>query len=799
MNPKNEHLNRPRIKKLIQEIRKDIPGNKSLDALENEIFLKDTVTSGLHDDLAKEPSPLPAGILPERPEEDRKEASRVESVEFIHSTDQPAEVPGKKETENEDLSVSNYRILDKSGDWKEFECSSFIHTGTNGVKSLVIISDKIPEAINTVEELTRTRAYQDVIFKHLEGMDVFLLDKDLRFLYSAGKTIQQYIPGSDDITGRFFHELFKPRTRKKLQPLLSRALSGESVRKEIRFTGQIFEINASPVNDQNGEINAIAVISKNITLEKADRDQLRKAKQEAEAADRAKSLFLASMSHEIRTPLNTIIGFANQLTKTVLSGEQKKFIRLIQDSSDQLINVVNELLIVFKIGMGKVFIDKAAFSIRNIFEEIGEIFGPEARHKNLSFEYEVSGEVPALVMGDPFRVKQVLTNITGNAIKYTDAGYVRLSCKVAEMKKRKIWLTFTVEDSGIGIPKEELPYIFDEFRQAKNLENKQRNGTGLGLTITNKLVELQKGKIMVKSTVNKGTTFIVNQPFQRSEEKLILQKNENYQLRHKLLAGKKALLVDDDEQNLLLAGVLFTEWGIKYDTTSSADDGLELSAINRYDVILLDIHMPRISGMDLMRMIRKDKRNPNNDCRIITVTANIVQSDLKRYLAGGFDDYILKPFREAELYNKLCNLLGIVPEEEEIAPYSQEDIAEDESPPVVKPFYSLADLKTAAKGDKDFMSKTIRIFFKNTRNAIDAMQTALKQDDWTEIGETAHKMISAFRYFKCDKVVENLIVIENMALRSSDFTSIPSIVNETLPLIDKTLEKINKEFDFQTI
>ena len=717
-------------------------------------------------------------------------------IDFIHPSEKRAYSSEQRQLrKNENLSIRNYRIRHKSGSWMNFNCTSFLSTDENGEKSLVIISDEILKAMNSEEDLKRTKLYQDILFNHLEGMDVYLVDKDMKFLYSAGREKNKFNLTDEDFTGKTLDEVLTPRIRRVLKSIYESALVGETVKKEVGYSGQVFEIQASPVKNQNGEIMAVAVTSKNITREKADRSQLRKAKQEAEAADKAKSLFLASMSHEIRTPLNTIIGFSNQMTKTKLTEEQKKYIGLIQDSSDQLINVVNELLIIFKIGMGRVFIDEVPFSIKTLFGEIAEIFGPEARRKNLVLDFSISRKIPELVAGDPFRVKQVLMNIISNAIKYTDTGYVKVSCRMREDKIRKIILNFTVEDTGIGIPREELPLIFDEFRQSKNLEKRHREGTGLGLTITKKLVELQNGKIKVESTLNKGTTFTVRLPFRKSRERIVLKEPGSYNLRHRLLAGKRLLLVDDDEQNLMLGEMLFREWGMHFDTASSADDGFEYSRTNKYDVILLDIHMPRISGIDLIRMIRKDPGNPNRNTKILTVTANILQSEVKKYMAAGFNDYLFKPFREEELYRKLCFNLGISPEK---IPEAEETIPEVAEPDEERD-YSLTDLKAAARGDKDFINRTIQTFFSNTQNSIGIIENALPQKNWTVIGEAAHKMISAFRYFKCQRIVDNLVDIETMALHSNDFTSIPALVSETIPLIDKTMENINKEFKFQTI
>ena len=257
----------------------------------------------------------------------------------------------------------------------------------------------------------------------------------------------------------------------------------------------------------------------------------------------------------------------------------------------------------------------------------------------------------------------------------------------------------------------------------------------------------------------------------------------------KQLSGKKILLADDDEYNLLLSEIIFKDWGMAYDFASDGIVALQKSEAKKYDILMFDIHMPGMTGQNLVRKIRMDKNNPNKDGHILTVTANILKSDLKGYLLDGFDDFILKPYKEEELYNKLCNALSIPVHTNNKKTKKQSS---------VKSFQDLIDiteLSKVAKGDKEFERKMIDSFIKNTEISLRKMKKNLQVGNFHEVGEAAHKMLSSFRYFNIRQIVPNLEEIEEKCLHKVNTLEAGNIANSTIKSIDNLLKELKKTYN----
>ncbi len=416
--------------------------------------------------------------------------------------------------------------------------------------------------------------------------------------------------------------------------------------------------------------------TKDIQKEKEIADQQRKR---AEQSEKFKQQFLANMSHEIRTPMNSIVGLSNLLINSPMNDQQKKYLNVIRKSSDNLLVIINDILDLSKIQAGKMEFETIPFLMHEVLETVYHTLRFKAEDKGLAFSFELDESVPKVLMGDPVRLNQVLINIIGNAIKFTEKGFVKFVVDVEEYtnqivslpknKKNKkeegkqiYRLQFSVIDSGIGMNEEQQKKVFESFSQASSDTTRKYGGTGLGLTISKQLVESQGGTIGLKSEPGKGTTFyfLMNFPLGSMEEieKKEMGSTEDF-VKH--LSGMKILLVEDNPFNQMVAEDTIKE-SIPDIIIEIADNGkiaLDMISKNDYDLVLMDINMPEMDGYDATKNIRQMPA-PKNKLPIIAMTASVTKEEIDKCFASGMNEYVPKPFQPQDLLMKMKNLRGKV-------------------------------------------------------------------------------------------------------------------------------------------
>lgn len=368
----------------------------------------------------------------------------------------------------------------------------------------------------------------------------------------------------------------------------------------------------------------------------------------------SKSRFLANMSHEIRTPLNSVIGFSEQLGQSSLTDQQAEQVNAIRSSSVMLLDVVNDILDFSKYETGKVSFDKINFIP---FDSINEVFNSitiQASKKGIAFKNEISFKDNICFSGDSLRLKQVVMNLLSNAIKFTNKGAVTLKADVVHYNKKNALLKIQIIDTGIGIAAEDVNMIFDEFAQVYYSSTKiKQKGTGLGLAICKKIVEFQGGQIGVTSEIGKGSTFSFEIPYETSSVDSVLASKNVTKVNGEGLEGKKVLLADDNKMNILLAQTVLKKYKLVIDVAYDGKQAFELFKNNTYDLILTDIQMPEMGGVELTRTIRAYSDKSKINVPILGVTANVLQEDRKKYIESGINDLVLKPFSEKELIDKI--------------------------------------------------------------------------------------------------------------------------------------------------
>lgn len=379
------------------------------------------------------------------------------------------------------------------------------------------------------------------------------------------------------------------------------------------------------------------------------------AKDEAEEANRAKSEFLANMSHEIRTPMNAIINLSRLTLKREIDDKAREYIKKLSASGASLLNIINDILDFSKIEAGKLSIERIPFDLKTLISEVIDTFDASSNQKGLELKYNFVNCDHPYIIGDPLRLRQILTNLLNNAIKFTDKGLVCLTITDTNSKSQNSSFRFEISDTGIGLSREQMNLLFNSFQQADSSTTRKFGGTGLGLSICKQLVEMMHGEISVNSIFGEGSTFQFTLPFEKavdiqaSEQPLANKKSLS------ILKNKKILLVEDNEVNQLIATALLDEIHCSTTIANNGSEAIEKIKHHSFDLILMDIQMPEMDGYQATRVLRTYPDYSNTP--IIAMTANVMKEDIERSLDAGMNAHIAKPIDVDNLYDTLLTYL----------------------------------------------------------------------------------------------------------------------------------------------
>jgi signal transduction histidine kinase/DNA-binding response OmpR family regulator len=483
-------------------------------------------------------------------------------------------------------------------------------------------------------------------------------------------------------------------------------------------------------------------------------EEMQRSRRMAEASAKAKADFVANMSHELRTPLNAILGFAGLMNQTGLDAKQKDYMEAIVNSGNSLLAIINDILDLSKLDAARLVPEKIKFNIQELLHAIQVMLAPKAAEQGLELSCSVDAAIRYSVMGDPMRLRQVLVNLIGNAIKFTQKGYVKVHCALQSQEQDDVAVLFSVKDTGIGIPEEKQAVIFDRFNQGDNNITRNYGGTGLGLAIARQLVTLMGGNIVLKSEPGKGSEFSFVLPFAIAGGEDTV--SESPRRKPVLQDGGKrtVLIVEDNLMNQKLARIILHNNGFSTMIANCGSEALKLLRDHVFDAILMDIQMPQMDGCQTTAAIRNELKL---SVPIIAMTAYALDSEREQCIREGMNDYLAKPFKEEDLLEKLSLWLP----------------GQDGTQPGMQPLISFSYLKQQTGNNIGFIREMIHLFLVNSPGNIEDLGMALDRKDYAATAKTTHVLRNMINFFGLQHVIgDELRQMEALARKQENIGEI---------------------------
>jgi PAS domain S-box-containing protein len=577
------------------------------------------------------------------------QASTAEAMESLHTPPHTAYV------EQRAMTVAGWRWLA----WSD----RAIVDEKGRVEAIVGVGRDITDRKMVKAELRASKEKLQNIFDNSSEW-IWEIDLSGRHVYSNDKLSGLLGYPAEDFVGKEFFSYLHPDDLLEVEEALpvriseKQGWSGWVLRWRHRDGSyRYLESNAKPIFNAAGKVVGYCGADRDITERKASELALQTATQAAEAASRAKSLFLAKVSHEIRTPLTTIVGFGELLEDAGLTSEHRKYLAAINAASNTLSLLINDILDLSKIDAGELVIRQEDVRLRSLIDTLAKGQEQQIAKQNLSLNVNIDADVPDLLVGDPLRIQQILLNLLGNAIKFTEQGAISIDVSVVEEGALRVLLDISVIDTGIGIAADLHEQIFQPFVQAFDANSHQYSGSGLGLSISRSLAGLMGGTVELESQEGSGSTFHLLLPLQKKIGDISEKPLPGIEPISGSVPALNILLAEDNQINIQFIKTVLENLGHRVMTAENGKVALDHLNTNVFDLVLMDIQMPVINGIDALKTLRELEQSNGNHLTVIALTAYALMGDREKYLKMGFDGYLRKPFTIRELVNELVRVV----------------------------------------------------------------------------------------------------------------------------------------------
>jgi PAS domain S-box-containing protein len=572
-------------------------------------------------------------------------------------------------------------------------------------------------------------------------------------------------------------------------------IRGSDFRKEVVIehdgVEHDYDVRVSRLFDTRGVFTGCLILFHDVTEQKKADAELRRAKDAAEAADRAKTEFITNVSHEIRTPLNGIVGLTDLVLHTDLEARQRKFLELVDQSSDLLSNIIDDILDYSNLESGELSLQEFPFDLRELVELSVESFANRVEEKGLEFTSSIDSDIPNSLEGDSNRLRQALVSLIGNAVKFTDRESIDLRVDMQRKTEDRVGLLFTISDTGIGISPEAHQRVFEAFEQADASATRNFGGTGLGLALTSRIVDLLGGRIWVESEKHAGSTFYFTVEMksvkQQEQPDIQIDITEAPGSLEDGVAPLRILLAEDNEVNQLVAVEILRMRGHQVVVAENGSRAVDEFKKNRFDLILMDVQMPEMNGFDATSAIRELEEETDRRTPILAITANALIKDTARFAEAGMDGCITKPIRSQEL-------LALVESSVDYPPIMHFPGTLEH--PLLVPRDEVMDIEKALSftSSMDILKQMVAVYMDNSDSMLDNLRTARTGGDFEMLADAAHKFIGPLGFFGADAAVHAAKFLELIARReiegdaSQAYDNLEFEVGRLLPVLTDLID-----------